>query len=237
MLVGLGAGVLLPADNSEFEANLRSLQSSQERVEQLEADLATLESQNDALTDEARSAEAQAASARAEATTTEKRLDARRDELDEREQALDQREQALDQREQNTSIRDEPDSSASDDRGTADDAEVPQFDRAYAISVVGSIVESIEMVDERLSDGIGLASGLSILGGNYGRLLNAGIPPGEGGQYYGRLTTLQTFVLDAADLCDTNPMEAIANYQVSREQTGALFAQLNNALDTNFQLP
>lgn len=89
-----------------------------------------------------------------------------------------------------------------------------------------------------MQDGIGLLTALSMLSDSFGRMAEAGVPPGlSAPNYLARLQTLETFAADAGDLYHDNPMEASAKYEVIRKQTGILLTQINNALDTDLQLP
>ena len=72
----------------------------------------------------------------------------------------------------------------------------------------------------------------------FGRLLEAGTPPGvDAGEYHGRLTTLESFAGQASDIYDVNPTEGSAKYAVVRQQTGVLLSSLNSGLGTSFSLP
>ena len=219
-LTGLAGGAMLLGSTSELDAVNSSLRNSSAQIDQLQSDLDVAEQQNETLAESLEAATDQAASAGEEAAATQQRLDAR-------EAKLNEREHSLDQREQNVDTYEDPVPSTGGD-----------FDRAYAMGIGGDIIHDINTVDDRLRDGIGVSSALYLLSDSYGRLLDAGIPPGvDAADYYGRLTTLQTFATDAADLYDSNAMEGRAKYAVLREQTGPLLDQLNDAANTNFRLP
>ncbi len=232
LLAGLGSAALIPADTAELDAANHDLGSSAQRIEQLESDLSAMTAENAELNrriDEADADAAEAADAAAAATAHEDRLDAREARLDKRAKSLDQREKSL--ADFNTADT-TPDGGETENVATSS-----EFDRPYAMDIATDIIEDITTVDERLGDGIGASSALSLLSDSYGRLLDAGMPPGTGSEYYGRVTTLQTFAEDAANLYDVNAMEGTAKYAVIRKQTGVLFGQLNDALNTAFRLP
>ena len=85
------------------------------------------------------------------------------------------------------------------------------FDRAYAIDVAGDMIRDINTVDHRLRDGIAVSSGLWLLSSEYGRLENAGTPPGvDAAKYHARLRTLDAFASAASDIYDNNPTEGAA---------------------------
>lgn len=218
-LAGLVGGALLPDGAAEIDAAKSGLQSAQDQVDQLDSDLAAAKLRSATLSESLEKAKEEAAAAGTKGRAAQKRLDAREAELDEREHALDQREADL----------------GTDDTVSSTEAE---FDRAYAIDIGNDIVHDIKTVDGRLQDGIAVSSALDLLSDSYGRLLDAGMPPGVNeAKYYARLTTLQSFAEDAADLYVSNPMEGRAKYAVLREQTGPLLDQLNGVMNTSLRLP
>jgi len=234
---GLVGGALLPDSTVELDAATSSLRSSNAQVERLESKLAAAKESNVSLAQSVEDANDQAATAGVKAEAVRKRLNARTAKLDEREHSLDQRGQALDQREQDLATYDD---TVPAPAGPAEEASSSSgdFDRAHAIDVGGDIVREVKTVDERLGDGIAVSSALSLLSTDYGRLLDAGIPPGvKESKYYARVTTLQTFAEDAADVYDIKPMEGEAKYAVLRQETRPLLDQLNGAVNTHFELP
>jgi hypothetical protein len=229
---GLVGGALLPHSTVELDAATSSLRSSNAQVERLESKLAAAKESNVSLAQSVEDANDQVATASVKAEAVRKRLNARTAKLDEREHSLDQRGQALDQREQDLAVP-APAGPAEEAPSSSGD-----FDRAHAIDVGGDIVQEVKTVDERLGDGIAVSSALSLLSTDYGRLLDAGIPPGvKESKYYARVTTLQTFAEDAADVYDIKPMEGEAKYAVLRQETRPLLDQLNGAVNTHFELP
>ena len=120
----------------------------------------------------------------------------------------------------------------------ADPTPVSDFDRAYAIGVARDMIRDVKSVDGRLGDGIGVSSGLSLLSGEYGRLEDAGTPPGvDAAKYHARLRTLESFSSTASDMYLDDPTQGAARYAVVREETGTLLSQLNSALGTDLRLP
>ena len=112
------------------------------------------------------------------------------------------------------------------------------FDEEWALAKAGDIVEDIGTVDERLSDGIQVDGALNLLSDSYGRLADAGVPPGlDAASYLARVTTLQSFSAQAADGYDVDPTDATAKYLVVREETGVLFKQINGAIGSDLALP
>jgi hypothetical protein len=119
-----------------------------------------------------------------------------------------------------------------------DEAPISDFDRAFGVKTAGEIVEDIRTVDHRLGDGIGVPSALMLLSDSYGRLADAGTPPGvAAADYQSRVSTLQSFASIAADMYEMDPMQGSARYSVVRHETGSLFQHLNTALGTHFALP
>jgi len=112
------------------------------------------------------------------------------------------------------------------------------FDRPYAVAVVGDIITEIKTVDFRMRDGIGVSTRLGMLSDDYTRLSEAGTPPGTSpANYQARLSTLARFAGNAADDYDDDPTQGSATYAVVRNETAPLFAQLDSVLGTNFRLP
>ncbi len=223
---------MIPESTAELDAANQEVEALTAENESLRADLSGVEADNTALTDSLEDAEVEARAAGAKLKAAEAHGDARETSLDEREEGLDQREQELDQRESVIA-----DSSAADSTGgvaVSDSA----FDREYAVSVTGDILEDVRTVDHRLKDGIAVSSALSLLADSFGRLLEAGTPPGvNAAEYHARLTTLESFAGQASDIYDANPTEGSAKYAVVREQTGVLLGELNSAMGTSFSLP
>jgi len=226
-LAGLVGGTLLPEGTAELDAANSGLRSSQDQVDRLDSDLAAAKLRSATLSESLEEAKDEAAAAGAKSQAAQKRLDAREAKLDEREHALEQREEDLG-----------TDETVSTGSSAVDAPTGVEFDRAYAIDIGNDIVHDIKTVDRSLRDGIGVSTALNLLSDSYGRLLDAGIPPGVNeSNYYGRVTTLQTFAEDAADLYYTNEMEGSTKYAVLREQTPPLLDQLNGALNSNLRLP
>ena len=112
------------------------------------------------------------------------------------------------------------------------------FDKQYAWTVAGDIVDAIKTIDGRLGDGIAVDSGLSVLSPEYGYLESAGVPPGvRASNYIPRLRTLGSFAQQAADVYIDKPTEALAKYTVLRAETKPVFDQLNAATGSHFKLP
>ena len=231
LLVGVGVGVLIPDSTAKLDAAHQEVERLSAQAESLTAAVADAEADGTYLADSLEDAEAEAQAANRELEAAEARGDSRESRLDQREEALDQREQELEQRESVTADIEED---SAESVGATD----PDFDRAYAVSVAEDILEDIRSIDHRLKDGIGVSSALSLLSDSFGRLLTAGTPPGvNAADYNARLTTLESFAGDAADLYDVNPTEGSAKYAVAREQTGVLLGSLNSALGTTYTLP
>lgn len=112
------------------------------------------------------------------------------------------------------------------------------FDRAWLLAKSRDAIEDIRTVDRRLNDGIMVSSALYLLSDSYARMADAGTPPGvDAASYQSRLATLSQFAELAGDEYDASPMQGSARYQVVRNQTGILFAQINGALSTQLRLP
>ncbi len=112
------------------------------------------------------------------------------------------------------------------------------FDEAYAVDTATRVVEDLETVDERLLDGIAVASALYLLSDSYGYLGNAGVPPGvDAAEYVTQLDTLQTFAELAGDEYADDPVNASARYAVLKEETVIIFNQINAATGSNLQVP
>lgn len=113
-----------------------------------------------------------------------------------------------------------------------------EFDQEWALAKADDIIEDITMVDEYLGDGIAVPGGLRLLSDSYGRLADAGVPPGlDRADYLARVKTLQSFAEQAADTYDFDPTNATAQYLVAREETGVLFQQINDAIGSDLALP
>ena len=232
LLVGFAVGVMIPESTAELDAASQEIEELTAQTESLTADLAGVEADNAALTDSVEDAEAEVRAAEAALEAAEGRSDARATRLDQREEALDQRELDLESRE--SVVADSSADDSTDGLATSSTA----FDRDYAVTVTGDILVDIRTIDHRLKDGIAVSSALSLLTDNFGRLLDAGTPPGvNAADYHGRLTTLESFAGQASDMYDADPTEGSAKYAVVREQTGVLLSALNSALGTSFSLP
>lgn len=232
-VAGTILGVALPEDAAEMEAANSAAQRSREQIDSLGAKLTTTEAKNAELTASLNDAEARAVAAGDKAEGARKKLDARETRLDKRAEALEARDKAITAREEEWQIPDVTASSPGDGARSA-----AEFDRAYAVDIATDIIEDISSVDERLRDGGLVSSALSLLSDSYGRLLDAGYPPGvDQSTYYARVTTLQSFSATASDEYYDAPSEASARYAVVRKQTGVLLADLNKAMGTTFQLP
>ena len=233
LLGGFAGGSLTAGDGAELKAVHARVQQAERQIQALGRDLEAARQKNADLSKTLKQDEASAASSASAAHAAQRRLHARMAKLDKREKALDVREHTLDAREQSLAASNAG-GPPSEDALPADAA----FDRAYAVAKVSDIVDDIKTVDHRLKDGIGVSSALSLLSDSYGRLQDAGLPPGvDKSTYYARLSTLQAFAAQAADTYDSDAMQASARYVVVRKQTGVLFQQLNTALGTDFQLP
>lgn len=115
---------------------------------------------------------------------------------------------------------------------------VAGFDRTWALAKAADIIEDIGTVDERLGDGIQVDGALILLSDSYGRLADAGVPPGlDPHTYLARVETLQWFAGQAADRYDLDPLDATARYEVARNETGVLFAQINASIGSHLELP
>jgi len=131
-------------------------------------------------------------------------------------------------------------SGSSSSGGSTGTASAEDFFRDDAITAAGHIREDIEALDERVADGdwISTERRLGMLATSYGRLYDAGTPPGlDPGQYYARVSTLQDFALQAADEMRYDPLAGSARYVVIRQETQVLFDQLTQALGTTLTLP
>ena len=112
------------------------------------------------------------------------------------------------------------------------------FDRRWALAKAADIIEDIGTVDERLGEGIRVDGALSLLSDSYGRLVDAGVPPGlDRRTYRARITALQWCAGVAASTYDLDPMDATSQYLVVREETGVLFGQVNGAIGSHLALP
>ncbi len=216
---------MVPESTTELDSANQKIEGLTAQTQSLTADLAGVHADNATMTSSLEDAQV-------EVDATKAQNDTRKTRLDQREKALDQREQELDQRESVVA-----DSSAADSTGgiAVDNS---AFDREYAMSVTGDIVQEVKTVDHRLKDGIAVSSALYLLANDFERLQDAGTPPGvTAADYHARLTTLGSFASQASDIYDANPMEGSAKYAVLREQTGPLLGTLNSALGTSFSLP
>ena len=113
-----------------------------------------------------------------------------------------------------------------------------EFDRAWLLSKAQDAIVDIRTLDVRMSDGIGVPTPLSMMSDTFGRMAEAGVPPGlDASTYLARLSTLQSFAADASEVYNDDPSEGAAKYSVIRKETGVLFSQINKALGTNLRLP
>jgi hypothetical protein len=116
--------------------------------------------------------------------------------------------------------------------------EPAQFERDYIDKVAGNILEDIATIDERLGDGIQVASAMNLLADSYSRLLTSPAPTGvDEADYYARVATLEQFARDAADLYEVDPIASAATYSVVRDQTQPLLDQINGWLGTSHTVP
>lgn len=229
---GAGAGVAVADDENELKAVRGQLERSQVVVKRLATTVADVRKANKTLAVSLEETEALADAAGHKAAVKSRRLDGRAAALDEREADLDSREAAVDDQESALDSTDSVSSAPSVD-GSASD-----FDRAWAVDIASDIVQDVKTVDHRLGDGIAVESALSLLSGNFPRLLDAGIPSGvDEAQYVARLETLESFTDEAADLYSSDPTEGSARYAVVREQIEVLLEQLNAAIGSDFRLP
>ena len=113
------------------------------------------------------------------------------------------------------------------------------FDRAYLIKTSRWVIREMKSVDYRLNDGIAVSSGLYLLSGSFGYMLNAGVPPSIRNQarYKARITTLSNFAEMAGDEYYDDEISAVARYSVIKDQTRILFRQINAALGTSLTVP
>jgi hypothetical protein len=116
--------------------------------------------------------------------------------------------------------------------------EPAQFERDYIDGVAGNILEDIASIDERLGDGILVASAMNMLADSYARLLTSPAPTGvDEADYYARVATLEQFARDAADLYEVDPIASAARYSVVRAETQPLLDQSNGWLGTSHTVP
>lgn len=236
LLAGVAIGVLAPVGADGLAAAQLRAQESERQVADLESRLSAATEENANLVDSRDAAETD--SERLELRKV--KLGQRVAELRERVQELEDAAAAIEPASDDPEVVQADDDPASTDDRVDDDTPDPgnDFDREWATKKVADIIDDIASVDERLADGVMVTSAMSMLSNSYGRLLDAGIPPGvEASEYAARVSTLEEFAARAADLYRADPQEGTAKYAVLREQTGPLFAQLNAALGTDFRLP
>ncbi|MCE0488263.1 hypothetical protein [Ornithinimicrobium sediminis] len=121
-----------------------------------------------------------------------------------------------------------------------EDAEWPveDFDEEWALVCTDRILEDLEIVDERLSDGIQVSNALYLLSDSYDCLNDAGVPGGaDPADYLARVGTLSQFAELAADEFDYDPMNATARYTVLKEETTPLFEVLSAATGVDLRVP
>jgi hypothetical protein len=119
---------------------------------------------------------------------------------------------------------------------------VATFDSADARDIksyVKWILQDIKALDSRFPDAFGMSSRLPLLADNFGRLLDAAVPPQtKAASYKARLATLENFARQAADEYDAgDDTSASARYVVLRKNTGILLTIINKALHTKYALP
>ncbi len=106
--------------------------------------------------------------------------------------------------------------------------------QAKAVDVIGDM----HIVDDCLTDGVDVQSALTLLSRSYGRLAEAGVPPGlKRSDYLARVLTLQSQAAQAAEGYDADRTGALATYVVVRDGTGAVVKQINGALGSDLSLP
>ena len=101
------------------------------------------------------------------------------------------------------------------------------------------ILEDISALDGRVTDGIGMASRLSMLAGSYQALADGSVPPGvDAAEFKSRAGTLAQFAEQAStEYSYGQTLEGSARYAVIRKETTPLLAAINGALGTNFAIP
>lgn len=226
-------------------ATAANLKEARSEVAELRDEVTRLEVQASSAVDGKSQLEGQLAQLRTDLETAVTEGDGKERRLENREQALDAREKKLHDRGQELDARQNalpPTSSSEADTDTGVDlSDSPgrdDFDRAWLLAKASDAREDIANVDAYLQDGIGVSTALFMLSDSFGRMREAGVPPGvDAPTYLARLQTLQSFASDAADLYDVNAQEATAKYAVIRKETGILFGQINTALGTNLTLP
>ena len=138
--------------------------------------------------------------------------------------------------------RAKPDKSGSStDKRTSKDprsGDAGAYDSDYADVIAGRIVEDIADLDEYMGDGIAVQPALKMLAKDYEDLTSLGAPPGvDKANYLARVTTLQSFTEDAADVWYDDQMLASTKYEVVRKETVPLLIQLNKVTSTKHKLP
>ena len=89
-----------------------------------------------------------------------------------------------------------------------------------------------------MGDGIAVQPALKMLAKDYEDLTSLGAPPGvDKANYLARVTTLQSFTEDAADVWYDDQMLASTKYEVVRKETVPLLIQLNKVTSTKHKLP
>ena len=112
------------------------------------------------------------------------------------------------------------------------------FSGEWALAKAADVMGDLRIVDDCLADRVDVRSALVLLSRSYGRLAEAGVPPGLGrSDYLGRIAALASLAVQAAEGYDADRAEALAKYAAVREGTGVLFEQLNDALGSHLSLP
>jgi hypothetical protein len=113
-----------------------------------------------------------------------------------------------------------------------------RFSQQRALAKAFDVIGDLRVVDDCLSDGVDVRSALILLSRSYGRLAEAGVPPGLGrSDYLGRVGALQVQSAQAAEGYDVDRTAALAKYAAVREGTRVLFQQINGALGSHLALP
>ena len=118
--------------------------------------------------------------------------------------------------------------------------EAPTYDRAYALTLAGNVIDDITSTDERVADGDwgSASSSLNLLADSFQRLGGEGFPRGVNhAKYYAQVKTLESFSRQASNEIFDDPTAGSARYAVIREQTAPLMKTLNRALGSNLRLP
>lgn len=112
------------------------------------------------------------------------------------------------------------------------------FSGEWVVAKAADVMGDMRIVDECLADRIDVNSALVLLSRSYGRLAEAGVPPGlDRSDYLGRVVALQSLAAQAAEGYDVDRAGTLAKYATVRDGTGVLFEQLNDALGSHLSLP